>query len=489
MKNAIKAWALAILAYVSIAAPCFAQGADIPDDVKQSIRTRVDAGKNVGIVVGIIDSSGPRYYGYGKVSQSSGRVPDEHSVFEIGSITKVFTSILLADMVLRNELGLDDPIERYLPDEVKVPTRKDQLITLAHLATHTSGLPPMPDDFTLANNVDYPVEQMYEFLSHHTLRRDIGAEYEYSTYGVGLLAHILTLRSAMSYEELVRRRIGDVIGLEDTRITLTPAMQRRLAKGHFLGFEMPNWDAPPTLAGAGGLRSTARDMLRFLAANMGLMETPLYQAMQLTHQPRIEAGGAGMQGGLGWRMRVSGGRETIWHTGSTGGGYISFAGFLRGGEMGVVVLTNSIESAGDIGFHLLDPSFPLRPLDPSLPLREVKPSIAVTLRATITERGLEAAIQQHRDLKTNQSDAYDFGEPELNRLGYLYLRGGDLETALGIFKLNAETYPEAWNTYDSLGEAYMEQGNTDLAIANYRRSLQLNPGNDNAREMLARMGA
>ena len=164
----------------------------------------------------------------------------------------------------------------------------------------------MPDDFTLANNVDYAVEQMYEFLSHHTLRRDIGAEYEYSTYGVGLLAHILTLRSAMSYEELVRRRIGDVIGLEDTRITLTPAMQRRLAKGHFLGFEMPNWDAPPTLAGAGGLRSTARDMLRFLAANMGLEETPLYAAMQLTHQPRIEAGGAGMHVGLGWRMRVSG---------------------------------------------------------------------------------------------------------------------------------------------------------------------------------------
>ena len=145
MKNVIHAYIVAFLLFIFVPLQSYGQlTADLPDNVKESIQTRIDFGKNVGIVVGIIDINGPRYYSYGKASLSRGQILDEHSVFEIGSITKVFTAIMLADMVSKNEVGLDDPIEQYLPDKVSVPSRNNVHITLAHLATHTSGLPRMP---------------------------------------------------------------------------------------------------------------------------------------------------------------------------------------------------------------------------------------------------------------------------------------------------------------------------------------------------------
>ena len=189
-------------------------------------------------------------------------------------------------------------------------------------------------------------------------------------------------------------------------------------------------------------------------------------------------GPANMKVGLGWVIRVSDDRETIWHNGGTGG-YRSFAGFVRGGGTGVVVLTNSLTSVDDIGFHLLDSSFPIR---------KIKPSIAMILSKTISEKGVEAAIKEYHTLKDNQPEDYDFNELELNNLGYRYLQEGEVETAIVIFKLNVQAYPESSNTYDSLGESYMEQGNIELAILNYKKSLELNQGNENARNMLIKMG-
>jgi len=350
-----------LVAILVIALPVFA-GQAIPADVKEAIRFRVDHGYNVGIIVGIINPGGTRYYSYGKTAVSGNQKPDENTVFEIGSITKVFTSTLLADMVERGEMTLDDQIEKYLPKTVRAPTRKGQSITLAHLATHTSSLPRLPDNLlpSDANNpyADYSVEQMYEFLSGYTLQRDIGAQYEYSNYGGGLLGHILALRSGMSYEQLFIEEIANELGMSDTQITFTPEMTSRLAKGHVGNKEVSNWDIP-ALAGAGALRSTAQDMLKFLAANMGLKQSRLYSAMKTTHKPRNQAGPPDMHIGLGWHIRTSGNRQLIWHNGGTGG-YWGFVGFIKDKQSGVVVLTNTSESIDDIGYHLLDPNIPLR---------------------------------------------------------------------------------------------------------------------------------
>jgi CubicO group peptidase (beta-lactamase class C family) len=233
-------------------------------------------------------------------------------------------------------------------------------MTLYHLATHTSGLPRMPDNFAPADPtnpyVDYTVEQMYEFLSGAELTGKPGASAAYSNYGAGLLGHILALQAGSDYETLVRKRIAGPLEMTDTVITLTPELENRLAQGHDETLEpAANWDIP-TLAGAGALRSTVDDMLLFLAANLGLTESPISDAMEDSHRRREEFGGRHF--GLGWFIGQGYGRTIHWHAGETGG-YRSFVGFDKERKKGVVVLSNSTNNISDIGFHLLVPEFAL----------------------------------------------------------------------------------------------------------------------------------
>ena len=154
---------------------------------------------------------------------------DGNTVFEMGSISKVFTGALLADMVARGEVKLDDPIAKYLPQTVKVPSRNGRQITLLDLATQSSGLPRLPSNMRPADfsnpYADYSVQQLYEFLSGYSLTRDPGQRYEYSNLGVGLLGHVLALRAGKSYEEILKERILDPLGMNDTRVDATPSMK------------------------------------------------------------------------------------------------------------------------------------------------------------------------------------------------------------------------------------------------------------------------
>ncbi|MBK9708657.1 MAG: serine hydrolase [Acidobacteria bacterium] len=336
-------------------------------EVKSILQDRIDrAKKSVGIVVGLVDEKGTRVISYGKPSQESTQIVNGDSVFEIGSVTKVFTAILLADMVERGEVNLNEPISKYLPKSVKTPTRDGKEITLLHLSSHTSGLPRMPNNFAPKDNqnpyADYSVEQMYAFLSGYTLPRDIGAKAEYSNYGVGLLGHILALRAGMDYETLVRTRICQPLKMDSTRIKLTPEMQARLAKGHNPALKpVANWDLP-TFAGAGALRSTTKEMLKFVAANLGLSNSPLLTAMQKTHQPQHDMGTPDVEVGLGWIIQKKFDTEIVWHNGGTGG-YHSFIGFDKKKRRGVVVLSNSTNDIDDIGLHLLESQYPLAKIE------------------------------------------------------------------------------------------------------------------------------
>ncbi len=349
--------AILLLAFQGLAA----QTTQLGDELERTVRARVDNGYNVGIVVGVVDERGTRYFSYGETAFGNGILPDENSVFEIGSITKVFTATLLADMVRRGEVELDDPIELYLPPGIKAPTRGGASITLLDLATHTSGLPRMPSNLRPGDPsnpyADYSTQQMYEFLDGYALTRDVGGRYEYSNYGFGLLGSLLALAAGSEYADLIEQRVTTVLGMDDTAVELTGDLRVRLTQGHSGTAAVANWDIP-TLAGAGALRSTAADMLTFLAANLGSLDTPLRPALIDTHAPRKPTNSPAMQVGLGWHIRRGENGETVWHNGGTGG-YRSFIGFVRGGDVGVVVLTNSNRSTDDIGFHLLDPSVPL----------------------------------------------------------------------------------------------------------------------------------
>ncbi len=342
-------------------------------DIRKILVERVDVHRqSVGIVVGVIEPTGRRIVAYGSRAKGDGRPLDGDTVFEIGSITKVFTSLLLADAVQRGEVALTDPVARFLPANVKVPERGGRAITLHDLSTHTSGLPRMPDNFMpkdAANPyADYSVEQMYQFLSSYQLTRDIGATFEYSNFGAALLGHALTRRLGMDYEALVRARITGPLGMRRTGIALSEEMKAALAPGHGPALEpVPNWDLP-TFAGAGALRSTTNDMLTFLGAAMGYTASPLGPAFTAMTTTRRPGSAETMEMGLGWLIAKAQDRQIVWHNGGTGG-YRTWAGFDPSSRTGVVVLTNAGTAAGpdDIGRHLLAPASPLLQTFPAPP--------------------------------------------------------------------------------------------------------------------------
>jgi CubicO group peptidase (beta-lactamase class C family) len=320
--------------------------------------------QSIGIVVGIIGPEGRRVITYGHLDKGDPRPLDGDTIFEIGSATKVFTSLLLADMVQRGEVALDDPVAKYLPPGVKMQERNGRSITLVDLATQTSGLPRLPTNMTpkdAANPyADYSVDQLHQFLSNYQLTRDIGSQYEYSNLGGGLLGYVLARRASMDYEALVRSRICDPLGMNNTRIMLSLEMKARLAVGHNQSMEtVPNWDVP-TLAGAGALRSTANDLLTFLAANLCYTKSPLTPAMAAMLKVRRPTGQPVLEIALGWHILTTNGKESVGHDGGTGG-YRSFLGFDPKAGVGVVALSNASTRAGvdDIALHLLDPSVPL----------------------------------------------------------------------------------------------------------------------------------
>jgi D-alanyl-D-alanine-carboxypeptidase/D-alanyl-D-alanine-endopeptidase len=344
---------------------------EVPTDteIRRILADRIDTQhQGVGIVVGVIDTRGRRVVAYGNTDTTAPQPVNHESVFEIGSATKVFTSLLLANAVQRGEVALTDPISKYLPTGVKTPQRAGKSITLLDLATHTSGLPRLPTNLAPKDTgnpyADYTVPQLYSFLASYELTRDIGSRYEYSNLGAGLLGHLLARRAGVDYETLVRTRITEPLGMASTAITLTDPLKQRFAAGHNDQRErVPSWDIP-TLAGAGALRSTADDVLKLLAAQLGYAPSPLAPAMASMLAVRRPTGTPGLEIALGWHILSlpggPGGREIVWHNGGTGG-YRSFIGFDPKERTGVVVLSNMFTNAGvdDIGHHLLDASFPL----------------------------------------------------------------------------------------------------------------------------------
>jgi CubicO group peptidase (beta-lactamase class C family) len=340
-----------------------ARAADAPDDRAKDDRADVDRlatplvehGWCEGLVVGLLDEHGPRTFGYGHFSESNPKVPDGDTIFEIGSMTKTFTGTLLADAVTRGEVALDDPLQKYLPDSVKLKlTKSGKPITLAHLASHVSGLPRMPDNFKPADGqnpyADYTTERLNAFLRDFEPTREPGAKYEYSNLGMGLLGHVLADRENKSYEQLLRERILTPLGMTDTHIATDAAARPRLAPGHNPdGDPLPNWDWDALVA-CGGVRSTANDVLKFLAANMD-PDSPIADAAKLARKPLADAM-PGNRVALGWHLARKG--ALVWHNGQTGG-YHSYCGFVPGKKVGVVVLCNTGTGLVDeLGVKLID---------------------------------------------------------------------------------------------------------------------------------------
>jgi len=334
-----------------------ANAGPLPERVEKAARDRIAAGIHQTLVFGVVDGDNSEVVAFGKLD--NGTAPDGDTVYEIGSITKTFTSTLLAQAVISGRVTLDTPVAQLLPD-FKIPSRGGMEITLGELGTQHSGLPRQPSNLLPKDPAnpyaDYDAAKLKAFLAGCQLPRDPGAGYEYSNLGFGLLGYALAQLDHSSYGAVSDEKILKPLGMTMSGTVFSDAMRARLASGHNLsGDPMKNWDFD-ALAGAGAIRSTANDMLRYLKANMGIDRSPLADAMKLAQQPRSDMATT-IRIGLAW---MTTGKGIIWHNGGTGG-YRSFIGFTADGRHGVVVLSNAAADADDLGFATLDAAAPLAP--------------------------------------------------------------------------------------------------------------------------------
>lgn len=321
---------------------------EIASKTKSLVDPYIDDGVLQSVSIGIISGDFSQTFGFGAAQLGKDDAPDANTVYEIGSISKVFTGILLADAIERRLVKADQPAQELLPAGRSMPTWKrdpSKVITLAHLSNHISGLPRQPDniDFSidpLNPYAAYKSDATFDFLDKHRLRREPGKFVRYSNLGAGLLGYLISKKQSMPYEKLMIERIAKPLGMNDTTISLSDSQQQRLATPTNKQLKKDgNWDFPATLAPAGAIRSTAADMLKFARANLEAPDNELGDAIELAWQKQYEPnGGAGAAFGFGWFINHS--SETHWHNGGTGG-YKTMIKINREKKLALVVLSNT----------------------------------------------------------------------------------------------------------------------------------------------------
>ena len=356
------------------------------DAIAALLETRIAGRPGAGYVVSVIEGDTAR-------DVTAGDGFDADTVFEIGSITKVFTALVLAHMVLDGTVSLDDPVAKFLPDGARMPSRAGQQITLRHLSQHNSGLPRLPDNLVPSDAAnpyaDYTEADLLAYLAGHELTRDIGSQFEYSNLGVGLLGYALARAEGTEFATLLRNRILTPLGMDDTAITLSDEQQARFATGHD-EYMRPTkaWDLS-VLSGAGGMRSTLADMTLFAKAALD-PASPIAEAMQLTLSEARDVGGQVM--GLGWFVRKAPARLVASHGGGTGG-FRTHLALQPAMDRASMVMTNaSVEpSARDIGMHLLIGT----PLSEVGPVPEAPATVDRT-PVTLSEAELDRVVGTYR---------------------------------------------------------------------------------------------
>jgi serine-type D-Ala-D-Ala carboxypeptidase/endopeptidase len=342
--------------------------AELPSDdvIRQILTGRVGNNENdVGIIAKIITPAGERVISHGHRHTGDAGPLDGDTVFEIGSVTKVFTALVLADMVQRNEAALADPVAKYLPPSLSVRTRSNRPITLLDLATHTSGLPFMPENAPPLNDpaaAKYSSGDLARFVANYQPMRDAGSQWDYSNIGYWILSEALAARAGDNFEDVVRKRVIAPLGLTNTDFSVSQKMKSDAAQGHDSALKpapsVSSMAIYSLMPAAGGLYSTANDLGKLLAVAMGLHSSPLSAAIKLTLDKRHPTGGSEQQA-LGWSVVGNGDDEIIYRDGGTYG-FASSIAFDRKQRIGVVVLSNQNGSIDDIARHLLRQDIPLK---------------------------------------------------------------------------------------------------------------------------------
>lgn len=368
--------------------------AQTDDEYKKIFREKIETEKSgSSIVMALIDEKGTRFVNYGTIGKdASTPVADENTIYEIGSLTKLFVGVLLADAVKRGEVKLDAPISAYLPKNVKTPKFNEKEITLLDLATHSSSLPRLPENIAPKNALDpyadYTAQNLYDFLSNYKLTREIGSQYDYSNLGFGLLGHILSLQSKMSFEQMLANRIFKPLKMNDTSLVPPPAKNSKQAQGLNFQNEPTAFWTFDALAGAGAIRSTSADMAKFINAAVGITPTPLSEAFTEARKLRRQGQNKAVQVGLGWNNVDLYGTEIFWHGGGTYG-FSSYIAVDAKNKKGAFLVNNSGQETGSVflesvAFNFLQPKFPIK-----------KPKPAKT-EITLSEKILQTYVGEYQ---------------------------------------------------------------------------------------------
>lgn len=401
--------------------------------------------------------------------------------FRLGSITKQFTAMLTMQLVEQGKIKLDGKLSDYLPDY-----RKDvgEKVTIHHLLTHTSGIPSytsQPGFFANVSRNPYKVDEFVKKYASGDLEFAPGTKYSYNNSGYFLLGAIIERVSGKTYEQALKEMILDPLGMKNTGYDNHDPLITKRASGYVLtprGYLNAAYLDMSIPYAAGSMYSTVEDLY--------LWDQALYtdklitaQAKEVMYQPFLD------NYAYGWVVTQASFKvndqpvPVIAHGGGINGFATIIVRFPREKNL-IVILDNSSQNPNRIRDAI-------GKLIYNQPYELPKQSIAAVIEKTLNEKGIDAAIAEYRDLKAKQATAYNFGEPELNDLGYQLMGRGKLKEAVEIFKLNVEAYPQGFNTYDSLAEAYMNMNERELAIRNFKKSLELNPNNTNAVEMLKKL--
>lgn len=315
----------------------------------------VAEGNAYGLVVGVVKNGKVYIKRYGTTEKGKTTLPDSTTVFELASTSKLFTTITLQLLVDNGELNLNDKIQTLLGDKIKLPVIAEKT-TLQHLATHLSGFPSLPNSFiakmTDETNPykDLATQDIYDYLKTCEGKQNDGS-FEYSNFGMGLLGHLLELKTSVKYEQLVKDRLLNKLEMNQTFVTIDSANKSKIIQGFDEnGNPAPIW-IDNVLTGAGSFLSNGSDMLKFVKANLNENATPISKSLIASHKQQLDG-----ETGLGWILpsatdKLLGNKSIVWHNGMAGA-YASFIAIDKVNNYGLFVLSNKSIDVTKFGMKL-----------------------------------------------------------------------------------------------------------------------------------------